>query len=139
MGRKELLVVEDERDIAELLVHSLIARGFRVEHAPHGQAAWDILCQAPSDLVLTDLLMPVMDGCELVRRIRGSPRLAATPIVVLSALPEGVMRTSCPSADAFLQKPFQLKHVLDRIARLLGSPANTSPEPWAGTETASGR
>ena len=139
MGRKKILVVEDERDIAELLVLALEARGFRVEHAPHGQAAWDILCRAPPDLVLTDLMMPVMDGCELVERIRRNPPLAATPVVMLSALPEGVMQSRCLSADAFLRKPFQLTQLLDRVSKLLESRRQDKPRHHGrGLSTASG-
>ncbi|MGC3971338.1 MAG: response regulator [Pirellulales bacterium] len=78
-----ILLVEDERRIAEFLVRGLTEEGYRVEHAADGTAGRHALQQGPWDLVLLDWWLPGEDGIELLRRFRQSNR--ATPVLFLTA------------------------------------------------------
>ncbi|HEU5001357.1 MAG TPA: hybrid sensor histidine kinase/response regulator [Actinomycetota bacterium] len=82
-----ILVVDDEPDIRWLLRVALEAAGYRVVEAPDGQAALEAIRVRRPRLVVSDLMMPVMDGNELIHRIRAMPGCAALPIVALSANP----------------------------------------------------
>ena len=119
MRGKQILVVEDEWDIAELLIFLLVSEGYWVEHARDGNVALEMLMERSWDLVLTDLMMPGLDGNELVQKIRESPHLAPLPVMMLSALPEHIARARCESIDSFLQKPFGLEDLLRAVRSLL--------------------
>ena len=93
--------------------------GYEVAEASHGAAALDDLTATPSDLVLTDLMMPVMGGGELIRRLRADPSLARLPVLVVTGNPEATEAVA--SADAVVGKPFLpadlLKVAGDLLAR----------------------
>jgi CheY-like chemotaxis protein len=125
MQPKVILVVDDERDIATLLVFLLAAEGYRTIYAGNGQVALDKLSETSVDLIMTDVMMPHMDGLELVKAIRSRPGLAAIPILVISALPEAVVRAQCDLYDAFLQKPFRVPGLLGCVSNLLGCQSGT--------------
>lgn len=122
MGSKTILVVDDESDVAEPIVFLLAGYGYEVQVATNGSAALEMLAYGPPDLVLTDLMMPVVNGAELVQKVRSMDGLAATPIVVMSALPQDVVRRECPLATAFLTKPFTSMELLDSLRNILGRP-----------------
>lgn len=120
MGFKSILVVDDEKDIAELAVFLLTGFGYRVQCASNGSAALEMLAYGPPDLVLTDLMMPVVNGAELIRKVRTMDQLATTPILVMSALPQEIVRKECPLATAFLPKPFTSVELLSSVRNILG-------------------
>jgi len=112
-----ILVVEDEPTIRELLVEVLEDEGYAVLGATNGIEALDVLAGQAPDLVLTDAMMPGLDGLGLVRRMRGDPRTASTPVILMSA----VLRAGRPGFPgvSFLPKPFDLHRLLSEIeARL---------------------
>jgi len=81
-----VLVVDDDPHMRMLIRRILEAGGYAVQEADHGQAALDIMANAPlPDIVVTDLMMPVMSGMEFVRQLRSEPTTAALPIVAVSA------------------------------------------------------
>ncbi len=123
MGPKQILVVEDEPDIAGLLIYLLRREGHRVLLAQNGSLALEQLSGTIPDLVVTDVTMPVMDGCELFERLRSDERLSSIPVFVLSALPEHVVREKCQDMDAFLQKPFRADDLLRTVRTLLVPPS----------------
>jgi CheY-like chemotaxis protein len=114
-----VLVVDDERDIAELLAYVLAKEGHVVHCASSAQAALLVLTQLPVELVLTDYMMPVLDGAELLRTMRATPETAHIPVLVLSALSEETVRARCPDMDDFLQKPFKVANLLVLVRKLL--------------------
>jgi two-component system, OmpR family, response regulator VicR len=129
MSRKQILVVDDEWDIAELLIYLLAREGYGVEHAQNGEIAFKMLTERPWDLVLTDLMMPVLDGSDLLRRIRARPGLAAIPVMMLSSLPEYLVREKCERVDAVLRKPFQVGELLGLVSQLVATPLVTRCGP----------
>jgi CheY-like chemotaxis protein len=111
----KILVVDDE------LVHRLALRriferaGHEVCDAGDGAAALRAVGESPPDLVVTDMMMPVMDGAELIRRLRGEPATAAIPILAASGDPQ-----LAEGADAVISKPYswrQLAEVADALLR----------------------
>lgn len=138
--RKTVLVVDDERSIARLLMELLTGAGYRVLVASGGHAALGLARSERPALILTDYMMPGMDGKELVRRLRGSPVTNDIPIVMMSserprlASRESIAGIRSPEAHIldmvgcdvylahvgdillpFLEKPFDLDVVLDIV------------------------
>src|SRR5262245_24697691 len=82
-----ILIVEDDADLRDMMAQLLTLEGFKTETVANGRDALEYLQKGdPPDLILLDLMMPVMDGWEFRRRQREDPALANVPVVVLSAL-----------------------------------------------------
>jgi CheY-like chemotaxis protein len=106
---RKILVVDDDPSIRTLLRTIFELAGYEVAEAAHGRAALDLLqdLELP-DLIVTDLMMPIMNGNELIRRLRSESRTASIPIVVVSAnvmAAEGVLASE--RADGLMSKPFR--------------------------------
>src|SRR5690349_11006997 len=100
---KRILIVEDEFGIAEALNDILTEEGHEVTLAYNGR---DGLAQAGSlhpDLIILDLMMPIMDGRAMLRAVRADLALTDIPVLIMSAVPESIARRDC-DFDAFLQK-----------------------------------
>jgi CheY-like chemotaxis protein len=113
-----LLVVDDELSIVEALQDILSLEGYEVMTAYNGAEGLRRLEEQRPDLVLLDLMMPVMDGREMLRRVREDPRLKELPVVIMSA--GSIPDTERRAASATLAKPFDLEHLLRTIAQHLG-------------------
>jgi DNA-binding response OmpR family regulator len=116
-----VLIVEDEPDIRELVVHHLKREGYQVSAAANGEDALRQVQAAPPDLVLLDLMMPAMDGLEVCRRLRQDPATATLPIVMLTAKGDEVDRVVGLEigADDYIVKPFSPKELLARVRAVL--------------------
>jgi len=116
-----VLIVEDEPDIRELVVHHLKRDGYQVTAASSGEEALRQVQAVPPDLVLLDLMMPVMDGLEVCRRLRQDPATAGLPIVMLTAKGDEVDRVLGLElgADDYIVKPFSPKELLARVRAVL--------------------
>jgi len=100
----EILVVDDESSMRFLLRTAMELAGHEVEEAPNGVVALErIEGGRIPDLVATDFMMPLMNGGELIERLRRNPATEAIPIILISSSPGSEQRTS---ADAFFRKPF---------------------------------
>ncbi len=115
-----ILVVEDEAHLAEGLQFNLEAEGHEVRVAPDGQQALDWLREHPGcDLVLLDLMLPLVGGLEVMRRIRAGGDFV--PVLILTAVDDDqdLVRGLEEGADDYLTKPFQLDELLARVRGLL--------------------
>jgi CheY-like chemotaxis protein len=114
---KRLLVVDDELSILEALQDILSIEGYEVVTAGNGVEGLRLLREAKPDLVLLDLMMPVMDGREMLRRVREDPQWKDVPVVIMSAgrIPDAERN----AASAALSKPFDLDHLLQTLAQHL--------------------
>jgi CheY-like chemotaxis protein len=130
----EILVVEDEPSIARLIAHNLEQSGYRVSIAADGVQALRALREAPPDLLILDLLLPLQSGWQVLRELRAhrNARLSKLPVVVVSALAcERLERQlSALGAEHVLGKPFSVRELL-AVARELLSRSPASPEPLA--------
>jgi DNA-binding response OmpR family regulator len=113
-----ILLVEDEAELARLLMRELQAAGYDVRHAPDGSAAIESFEQAQPDVVVLDWMLPKMDGLEVLRRIRHA---SAVPVLMLTARAEEVDRVIGleVGADDYLTKPFGTRELIARIRALL--------------------
>ncbi len=115
------LVVEDEPSIAELVRLILEGAGHRVTVVGDGRAALRRLAEARYDLVLSDVMMPYLDGVGLAAAMQADPTLRDIPLVLMSAVERNPAR-AVPHA-AFLPKPFEYERLVATVARLLGPDA----------------
>ncbi|MGC1272719.1 MAG: response regulator [Planctomycetaceae bacterium] len=128
MNPQTLLIVEDERSLREVLAYNLEKEGFRVVTATDGQ---DGLRKAQSlvpDLVVLDLMLPVLDGLQVCRQLRSDPRTQHVRILMLTARNEEVDEIVGfnMGADDYVSKPFKLKPLLHRIKALLRRTSETA-------------
>src|SRR5689334_15142688 len=112
-----ILVVEDEPAIRELLVLVLGDEGHAVLAAPDGQAALAILRRQPVDLVVTDAMMPRLDGPGLIAQMRALPGLGVLPVLLMSAA--GIGFPLRDPGTVFLAKPFDLGQLLGLVQAAL--------------------
>ena len=114
-----ILVAEDQTDIRELLVMNLRGAGYEVAAVGDGQAALARQLEAPSDLLILDLMMPRMDGLEVCKALRAKG--SAAPILMLTAKSTELDRVLGLElgADDYLTKPFSLAELLARVKALL--------------------
>ena len=123
-GRNEgarILVVEDDREIVDVLRRTLRADGFTVEGVEGGGAALELAPDFLPDLVILDLGLPDIDGEEVCRQLRVGQETARVPILMLTARTELDDRVSGldSGADDYLTKPFEREEILARIRALL--------------------
>ena len=115
-----ILVVDDEPLIAMALEAALEDAGYRVATAANGRQGLERLAEAPRpDLVLLDMMMPVMSGPAMLAAMAADPGLDGIPVVVLSSLPEEAVRARAQGVAAILRKPYTVDAVLGAIARVL--------------------
>jgi phosphate regulon transcriptional regulator PhoB len=121
-GEKPLiLVVEDEKDIAELVRFNLEQEGFAVATAADGEQGLDAVRQRRPALVILDLMLPLMSGLEVCRRLRGDAASARLPIVMLTAKAAEVDRILGfeMGADDYVTKPFSPRELVARVRAVL--------------------
>ena len=118
---RHILVVEDSPFQAAMAESDLRAAGYEVTVAGSGEAAVQLLGRTSFGLVITDVVMPGMDGFALCGIIKADPKLAATPVVILTSLsdPLEVVRGLEAGADNFIHKPYQLDQLLSRIESIV--------------------
>jgi CheY-like chemotaxis protein len=111
--------VDDDPEILEATGQVLREWGYTVDEALDGATALSLARKAQPDLVLVDLMMPVMDGWTLIRRMREENLLDGTPLVVFSADRDAREKARDLEAQAALRKPFELEELQDVVERLL--------------------
>jgi len=119
--QRRVLVVDDERDLADLLVYNLRKAGFDAAAVYDGRAAVRDATSNPPDLIILDLMLPELSGLEVASRVRGHPASATVPILMLTAKAEEVDQVVGLSvgADDYITKPFSLRVLLARIEAIL--------------------
>ena len=128
-----VLVVDDDRNVQRMLADALSRAGFRVTVERDGEAALAAFERQPFDVVLLDVLLPVLNGYEVARRIKSTPRGEQTPVLMLS----GIYKTKLHQAQAlekhgaagFVEKPFKLTQLFGKLQGLLGERFPTPPAP----------
>jgi CheY-like chemotaxis protein len=117
---KKILVVEDGEVERELMRLALEREGYRVVTAEDGACGFELALAERPDLIITDFWMPAADGVDLVRRVRSTPALSATPIVVTTGFGAGsATLTLAQGADAYEPKPLDPEALRETVRRLL--------------------
>jgi two-component system phosphate regulon response regulator PhoB len=116
-----ILLVEDDPDIRHLVSFKLSRAGFGVTEADDGLAALRSAEQAPPDLVILDVRLPRMSGLEVCRELRGGPRTARTPIIMLTARahPQDLEQAYAAGATDYVVKPFSPRELQLRVEEAL--------------------
>lgn len=112
-----VMVVEDDDDSRDVVAMLLTNEGYEVSAFDNGATALEAMRRAPPDLVLLDLMMPVMDGWELRAAQKLDPALARIPVIVLTA--DASARARAIDAVRFLQKPFEPARLLATVRQVL--------------------
>jgi len=116
-----VLIVDDDQKVAALLTELLEDEGYEVMSVADGGCALEILDSFEPDVVISDVVMPVIDGIELCRHIKKEPRTASTPVLLISGLrnaPEDSIEGLTAGADDYLNVPFRNEELLVKVARL---------------------
>jgi len=121
---KRILVVDDDRNIGQILHASFSSKGYETIVSRNGEDALTKFNEVKPDLVLLDILLPKMNGWEVCRRLKESEDGQNTPIILMSAVYKNYkMQQEAREkygADGFIEKPFQLSRLLDRVEQMLG-------------------
>jgi two-component system alkaline phosphatase synthesis response regulator PhoP len=117
----KILVVDDERDIVDLVSYNLEKEGFKVLKAYDGESALRMVQTKSPDLVILDLMLPGVQGLEVCRKIRENPCSASLPIIMLTAKGEEVDRVVGleMGADDYVAKPFSVRELSARVRAIL--------------------
>ncbi|MBI3511051.1 MAG: response regulator [Bacteroidetes bacterium] len=119
----KILIVDDEPDIREFISYNLLRRGYIVITASDGKEGMDLALEFKPDLIILDVLMPVMNGYETCIELRKNPIFDKTKIIFLSALNESTAKDFGLKleADAFIGKPIRIELLLKRVELWLTS------------------
>jgi len=117
---KKILIIEDEKDIQDLLQFYLKREGYEVEIAREGETGLRRASKERFDLILLDLMLPRVDGLEICRSLRSQPQTADLPIIMITAKAEEADRIVGLElgADDYITKPFSPREVLARVKAL---------------------
>ena len=128
--RKKVLVVDDERDIVDLIRYNLTKEGFDVAAAYNGKEALEKAAHLP-DLIILDLMMPVLDGFETCKRIKAEARTSRIPIVFLTASSSEVDEVIGLElgADDYIQKPISPRKLVARVKAAMRRAEQGAEEP----------
>ena len=118
---KRILIIEDDRDIVELVRYNLANEGFEVSAVTDGSVALSLLRKSTPDLVILDLMLPKMPGLEVCKEVRRDPALNRLPILMLTARGEEADRVIGleMGADDYVTKPFSPRELAARVKALL--------------------
>src|SRR5439155_18874660 len=116
-----VVIIEDEKDIVELVSYTLRKEGFDVQGFSRGKEGLEHLRYKPADLVLLDILLPDLDGLEICKRLRGDERLKRIPVIFLTAKGEELDRVLGLElgADEYVVKPFRPRELVARVKAVL--------------------
>ena len=117
----KILIVDDEKDIVELLSYNLEKEGFSTIKAYDGEAALGLVRSVKPDLMILDLMLPKMNGLDVCKAIRRNPDMANLPIIMLTAKGDEVDKIIGLEigADDYVTKPFSVKELIARIRTIL--------------------
>lgn len=130
MKKSRILVVDDEPDLVELVRHHLAREHYEVVTATDGETALAEARRRLPDLVVLDLMLPGIDGLEVCRRLKGDPRTAHIPVVMLTAKGEesDAVIGLAQGADDYVRKPFGMKELIARIGTRLRGGETRGPQ-----------
>jgi phosphate regulon transcriptional regulator PhoB len=121
MGKRKILIVEDDRDIVEMITYNLRADGYEVLSAFTGKDGITVARRERPDLIILDVMLPVMDGFEVCRVLKSTEATACVPIIILSAKSQETDKIVGLElgADDYVTKPFSPRELIARIKAVL--------------------
>ena len=127
-SKRTIMVVDDSPDLVEIVRITLESKGFKVTCAYSGLELFTSLKVQIPDLILLDILMPTIDGLEVLTRLKGHPDTASIPVILLTSMVQykDVLIGYKRGAEYYITKPFTPTQVLDRINLILGGDQSRS-------------
>ena len=125
-----ILIVDDEEPVRDFLAQVLADAGHRTVQAVHGAEALELVEKERPDLVVSDIMMPVLDGAELCRRLKAGTATSAIPLILMSSA--GPQAADGAGADAFIAKPFDLDDMEALVGRWF-PPTDHGQTPYHGS------
>jgi two-component system alkaline phosphatase synthesis response regulator PhoP len=121
MGKSKVLIIEDDPDIVEMIEYNLKQSGYQVISSSNGQEGISLAAKERPDLIILDLMLPVVDGFEVCRTLRGQDTTSGIPIIILSAKSHETDKVLGLElgADDYMTKPFSPRELLARIKAVL--------------------
>lgn len=134
MAGASILVVEDEKEIRELVALHLAKEGYRVQTAASGEQAWALLAQGIPELVVLDILLPGMDGLALCRQLKADPRTRPVGVILMTAKGEeaDIVAGLTVGADDYIPKPFSPRVLVARVKAVLRRARRAEPADAEG-------
>jgi two-component system response regulator MprA len=129
-GRLLVLVVERDPHIRELEAHFLELAGFDIEFAADGMAALELARRVSPDVIITEILVPKLDGLALCRQVKADPATSGISVLIFSILAASA-RAKDAGADAFLSKPLAEHRLVDTVQALLEQRRRSEPKERA--------
>ena len=130
-----ILVIEDEDSLLQLYRIVLEKEGFKVLTVHNGQEAWDLIENEHVDLVITDILMPVMDGFTLMKQLKMENKYAHIPIIVTSqGGDKSIEKSFALGATDFVEKPYNPRIIMHRVQNVVMAYKNARSEAAATNE-----
>jgi DNA-binding response OmpR family regulator len=119
-----VLLVEDDQDIAYVVRFILERERYRVMLARNGREALALLEGAPAQLIILDVMLPFVDGFEILKQVRATPAWVAVPVIMLTARSQetDIVRALDAGANDYVVKPFKPEELLARVRRLVRPP-----------------
>jgi DNA-binding response OmpR family regulator len=126
--KPRIMIVEDDPDLRRILSFQLTCEGFSVQVADNGEVAFQLIQQQVPDCLILDLMMPVMDGFNLLKRIRSLEHTRSVPVIVLTASQDERhrRRTQQYLAECFVEKPYNLQELTDKVRHFCRIPRQTN-------------
>ncbi len=118
---RTIMVVDDSPDLVEIVRITLKRKGFTVRCAYDGLQVFDVLREQWPDLIILDIMMPLMDGLEVLTRLKCNPATASIPVILLTVKgrPEDVLGGYRRGADFYITKPFDNTQLLQEVNSIL--------------------
>jgi two-component system phosphate regulon response regulator PhoB len=131
MSKGSILVIDDEKDLIELVRYNLEKEGYSVIAASDGPSGLEVVKRHRPELVILDLMMPGMDGLQVCQQLRSDPRTARTPVIMLTAKATEADRVVGLElgADDYITKPFSPREVVARVKAVLRRSAAGAEAP----------
>ncbi len=126
----KVLVIDDEPVVRQVVNRLLTGEGYQVIEAPYGQAGYQMAISEKPNIILLDLMMPVMDGFQVLSKLKSNPETRPIPVIILTAKIDAESERRCMRSGAVdsIKKPWGPGELKDRIAMALGYGENPPPQ-----------
>jgi len=121
MQQKHILVVDDNKDLLFMISSMLKINGYLVSSLENTTGIETVVMKIRPDLIMMDMLLSGSDGRDICRQLKSNIETASVPVLMLSAHPLAAENCIAAGADRFIEKPFEMQHLLDSVHTLLNS------------------
>lgn len=118
-GQKHILVIDDNQDLLMMLSAMLKIKGYKVSLKENTDNIEATIQELLPDIIMMDMLLSGADGREICRQVKSNPALASIPLIMLSAHPQAREACIAAGADGFVEKPFDMKYLLQKLDDIL--------------------